>query len=563
MDRQQNELQFGFTQGVSPIYAAVVITEILAEAKDNRTPLYITFMDTAKAFDVVQHPVMLDSLYSQSIHGPLWQLYSDMYANIQSVVKWKGELSTTFTEGQGIRQGGTSSADVYKAGKNSLLNQLATLSTYKIGSINTGVVMVADDLALISSSEHSMQQALAVAEIDASRDRYSFNCDKTKTVYINSKLPPSLSLYDKELGWSTSEKHLGIYRNSKNTNIDTVNDRVKSARRAAYSLMGAGLHGLNGVGPEVAIIQYKVYIIPILLYGLEALVLNSKELEILELYHRTNLRYIQHLPVSTAKVALHLISGVLPITAALNIQALTLFRNIIAGDSKAPPAEYTRELILRQLAIKGLDQASWVSHIRRLLHMYELPTAYELNLCTPGKHKWKHVVKNAVLKFHHQELVREAMEKTTLMNMNICSYKPGELHPLWKDLFAPIEIRMATVVAQLLVGRYPLTTSYTNRGGKLALCPLCSTEPETIEHFLLYCQQLLDIRAVYMPHLLGMCHSLSLSVAPEDLVGYILDYTYLHPRQPDFKLWCMKWIYKLHQRRSLLLTRPHNTSVHI
>ena len=56
---------------------------------------------------------------------------------------------------------------------------------------------------------------------------------------------------------STCETHLGISRNNKNTNKDTINARIINARCAMYSLMGAGLHGLNGVGPEVAIAQYN------------------------------------------------------------------------------------------------------------------------------------------------------------------------------------------------------------------------------------------------------------------------------------------------------------------
>ena len=433
---------------------------------------------------------------------------------------------------------------------------MAFIDIDKIGSINAGAVMVADDLALITSDAHSMQQALSVAEIDASRDRYVFNCDKTKTVLVQAKLPSILTLYGEEVGCSASEKHLGIYRNAKNTNMDTVHERVKSARRATYSLMGAGLHGLNGVGPEVALMQYKIYVIPILLYGLESLVLNPKEIETLEIYHRTCLRYIQHLPKSTAKAALHLLSGVLPVSAMLSIQALTLFRNIIACQVKAPPAVYMKELILRQLAMKNLDNASWASHIRRLLHVYGLPNAYEVARIPPSKLAWKDLVKTAVYDYYHTELLNDADEKTSLACMNVSSYVAGTLHPMWKDLSTPMEIMMATVIAQLLVGRYPLATSYTYRRGKVDICPLCNGEPETIEHFLLYCPQLEDIRSVYMPRLFKVCRALCLSISPEDLVKYMLDFTYFQHAQPSLKLWCAKWVYKLHQRRSMSLENP-------
>ena len=31
-----------------------------------------------------------------------------------------------------------------------------------------------------------------------------------------------------------------------------VNERIKTARHTCYSLVGAGLHGLNGLNPEVS-----------------------------------------------------------------------------------------------------------------------------------------------------------------------------------------------------------------------------------------------------------------------------------------------------------------------
>ena len=164
-------------------------------------------------------------------------MFNSLYTGITSIVKWNGEISDAFDEKQGIRQGGTSSADCYKAGKNKLLCQLDDNTTHKIGHIHAGAIMVADDLALISNSAHSMQTALKLAETDASRERYNFNINKTKVICLNERKTPQLVLNGEVLEVSKKEVHLGIHRNNKNNNMDTVLDRVKSARLAAYSLM--------------------------------------------------------------------------------------------------------------------------------------------------------------------------------------------------------------------------------------------------------------------------------------------------------------------------------------
>ena len=158
----------------------------MAEARDSKQQLLLTFMDTSKAFDVVDHRGMLNALHQQGVAGILWQLYDSMYTDMNSRVKWKGEASEAFSELQGIRQGGSSSSDCYKAGKNNLLAQLDSAPSMKVGHINAGAIMVADDLALAASSDHLMQISLTVAEADAARERYKYNTDKTKTVPINS-----------------------------------------------------------------------------------------------------------------------------------------------------------------------------------------------------------------------------------------------------------------------------------------------------------------------------------------------------------------------------------------
>ena len=74
---------------------------------------------------------------------------------------------------------------------------------------------------------------------------------------------------------------------------------------------------------------YLTYVLPRLTDGLEAVILSEKDIATLEIHLKTFLRYIQHLPKSTATPALYLLAGVLPVEAVVHIKTLTFFVSLI------------------------------------------------------------------------------------------------------------------------------------------------------------------------------------------------------------------------------------------
>lgn len=552
LNHAQSPTQFGFTEGCSPMYASLVLTEILAEAKDAGTPLILTFLDASKAFDIVNHHSMLNSLYEQGIVGDLWNLYSNLYEGIQSVVKWEGSLSRVFKETQGIRQGGISSPALYKAERNKGLLQLAKTPTLNIGHINVGAVMVADDLALAAANQEDMQTALSIAELDASRERYIFNTDKTKSIYINCRSDNPLKLNGLSIGTSTCEKHLGIQRNCSNSNSDTIQMRIRDARRTAYSLMGAGLCGLNGTGPEVAITLYATYVLPQLLYGLETLVLTEKELATIEVYHRRNLRCILHLPESTAIPALHLLSGCAPVEALLHIRILTLFRNIADRNEAIAPSVFIHALIGRQIAVKDSTSSSWAALVRKVLHRYHLPDAYSIYTSPPSKNKWKTLVWNAVLSQWTDKIKEQSRSMSSLKMLNLDKARLGSIHKSLTGTVGPSCVQKTTISTKLLVRRYPLKTNWMAGKQSSDLCPLCRDEPEDEEHFLLRCSGLIEARIPLLKEVLHHFNINRLSIDPQDLVRFIID-TEGHSESKHLIDTCRNLKYVLHNRRSTLL----------
>jgi hypothetical protein len=93
-----------------------------------------------------------------------------------------------------------------------------------------------------------------------------------------------------------SYTHIGIQRDSNKSTL--VSERIKLARRTSYALMGAYLHGYNGVNPKVGIKLWNMYVSTRLLFGLESVVLKTKDYTSMNLYHKSVLKNIQNVNFS-------------------------------------------------------------------------------------------------------------------------------------------------------------------------------------------------------------------------------------------------------------------------
>ena len=87
-----------------------------------------------------------------------------------------------------------------------------------------------------------------------------------------------MHLDKKECPYADSLTNLAVSRSLQKSNAEVVNERVRTATKTLYALMPSGLHGENGLSPSVSRKIITAYILPRLLYGLEALTLSKSEM---------------------------------------------------------------------------------------------------------------------------------------------------------------------------------------------------------------------------------------------------------------------------------------------
>ena len=564
----QSPLQFGFTKGLSPTMAALILSEAITDAKENHKDLFIATLDTQKAFDVVHHPTLLRRLFLDGIEPCDWLLTMEAYSGMTTRVKWRGQVSDPICIQQGVRQGAVQSPSLYKQFIDPLLSQLEMSGAgLTMGEIYLGAPTVADDVLLLSNSSLDLQHMLDIVSEYSSLHRYNTHPTKSEVCVISREpeFLPALKewhISDVKLPISHQATHLGITRSDLQTSDTIAETRITQARRTSYALMSVGLHGHNGLSGEACIHIYKTYVLPRLMYGLEAISLNVGQIVELETFHRKTLRMIQSLPQRCAKCAIYLLSGTLPFEALYHYSLLSMIGRIVRSDNRVLAC-----LAVRQLSQCSYTSNSWFVQLSKVLIKYDLPDLVSLLENTPSETTWKTTIRSAVYSHWEKHLRDTAMEKSTLsmLNGSLCSV--GMIHSVWSSVDPCVQdVKRAAVKVKILTSTYLLqaTRAKFRQHNVTPTCPLCGLEDEDKVHFLLVCDQLAPQRQSHLPQLLAEASS----VLPEvdvsrnrDVVlqlivdcSALIDFSSFKETVYAVESISRRLVYALHCRRMELLT---------
>ena len=99
------ELQFGFRTGHSTTHALLDLTEDIRKHIDNNKYAIGVFIDLQKAFDTVDHEILLEKLHHYGIRGTANNWFRSYLSNRQQFVTINGQNSTLKQMRHGVPQG--------------------------------------------------------------------------------------------------------------------------------------------------------------------------------------------------------------------------------------------------------------------------------------------------------------------------------------------------------------------------------------------------------------------------------------------------------------------------
>ena len=97
--------QYGFRKGHSCEFAAMEVTDKIFQSLDKKKLPIALFLDFSKAFDTINHSILLNKLKHYGINGTALKWFSSYLTNRKQFVLYKGKMSKETTITTGVPQG--------------------------------------------------------------------------------------------------------------------------------------------------------------------------------------------------------------------------------------------------------------------------------------------------------------------------------------------------------------------------------------------------------------------------------------------------------------------------
>ena len=324
----------------------------------------------------------------------------------------------------GVEQGGCLSDRLYKLANNVelVIMQQSTLGvnmcfcnaatvtpTHRCECAHVASIGQADDVALVSNDPHRLQGLVQLAVNYAADYHITMVPEKTKllcftpagqeleTKYWDMVRPVTID--GMKIPFSKEADHVGILRCTQSGNMPSLLARMSSHNRALFAILPAGIARNHNSNAAASLRVEKRYGLPVLLSGLAALVLSSKEQETLNHHHKEKLERLQKLYPRTPAPAVFFLAGSLPASAILHLNQLTLLGMIARLGPDSILHRHGRQVLSSPPASLLLSRQSWFFQLRSMCEEYSLQDPLYVLASPPSKNEGKKSTKLQVLKF--------------------------------------------------------------------------------------------------------------------------------------------------------------------
>ena len=213
--------------------------------------------------------------------------------------------------------------------------------------------------------------------------------------------------------------------------------------------------------------------------------------------------------------------------------------------------------------------------IRKICIKYDITDPYTYLENPLPKSQWKSLITKHVHQYWKNAIEENMLLYTSLKYLD-SNYNIGRIHPLLKSQSANIQdIRRIPTRLKIVTGTYILQTNRAVYSKHLisATCNLCRNADETLQHFVLCCEALQDIREPLIKRIIDVGSEVLAKIKasqPIDILKLIINpfiyvnkYDRTHKKSLDtigevLEPLCRQLLYKIHNKRYELLGLMEN-----
>ena len=266
-----NDRQHGFRSNHSTSTAYWVFKETVSQYVDSNSDVYSCFIDLSKAFDYVDHNILMKRLHDCGIPDIIVNLVQHWYANQWAAVKFRSSFSPEWKIGNGVRQGGVLSALFFCIYIDPLIDKISSLKYgCNLGIMRSNIIVYADDLVVLAPSAWALQALIDKTVQIAESLGLQVNEKKTKCMVLRHgrsckdwiNIAP-FTIDHKNIDFVSSYRYLGFIIMD---NL-SIKDDVNRALSKFYTDLNMILRKFSYTDKNVKLYLFKQYCLQI--YGAE------------------------------------------------------------------------------------------------------------------------------------------------------------------------------------------------------------------------------------------------------------------------------------------------------
>ena len=312
-DRVYPESQCGFRAKRSTTDMIFSLRQLQEKCREQRRPLFISFIDLTKAFDLVSRDGLFQILEKIGCPPKLLSIIKSFHSDMMGVVQFDGSTSEAFSIKSGVKQGcvlaptlfgiffaimlkqafdsSTEGVYLHTRSDGGLYNLSRLKAKTKVTNMVIRDLLFADDAALVAHTEEELQSMMDKISSACTAFGLTISIKKTNIMAQGTDTQPEVTIGDNKLDVVQDFTYLGSTM-SDDLSLDKELNRRIGRACSTFANLTERVWQNSKLTRNTKVAVYKACVLSTLLYGSECWTLYAHQESRLNSFHMKNLRRI-------------------------------------------------------------------------------------------------------------------------------------------------------------------------------------------------------------------------------------------------------------------------------